>query len=297
MKRHLLALIFCLFCSGFSYAAEKKAHLQFVPNTPVNLSSEATIEVNQSLPGLSLSTRGKQSLKATLSISGNHNDLPITHAPLDLTFILKHLKISVRANEEELTFDSEDIEASLYLNQLSKIIEQPIRLHFGKNFKLESGSEEFQQTMKTLPVLQEVNPEALLMDLFLHLFALGGENLTEGAVIVRQFEGLDIPSLPQKVEYTITSIDDYHIHARMIGNIEKQSFSLGGKSQPSDKEEELVNVSLNGTMEGKGRWNRDNAMLYDLEMHYIYTAMFKLGAWEWMMNANITIHNSTKLKN
>lgn len=290
-------LLCFLFTAGVACANEKKAHLQYLPTTPVNLNSEVTIEVNQSLPGLSLSTRGNQTIKAILSVNGNQSDLPITHPPLDLTFILKHLKISLRANDEELTFDSEDLESSFYLSQVSKMIERPIRLHFGEEFKLESGSGELQQTMRELPVLQEVNPGALLMDLFLHLFALGGEELTEGKVIERKFEGLDIPSLPSKVEYTISSIDDYNIHVAMKGNIEKQSFSLSGKVQVNDKDDELVNVTLNGTMEGKGKWNRDNAMLYDLEMHYTYTAMFKLGEWEWMMNVGVTVHNHTKLKN
>jgi hypothetical protein len=296
MRRVLFPFLCVLFTTN-AFASEKKAHLQFLSNTPVNLNSEVTININQSLPGLSLSTRGTQLINAIVAIQTEHSDLPITKPPFDVTFILKTLKISMRANDEDLVFDSEDRDSSLYLSQVSKIVDRPIRIHFGEGFKLATESKELEQIVKELPVLQEINPQQLLMDVFFPFFALAGIELKEGMTIDRTYIGQDNPAIPGVFTYTITSIDDYNIHANLKGEVEKKFFSLAGLVKVNDEDEQAVNVTLKGIVEGKGKWNRDNSMLCDLEVHYSYTAMFKLGEWEWMMNIGVDVHNRTKLKN
>ncbi|MFQ5729001.1 MAG: hypothetical protein ACE5GN_01400 [Waddliaceae bacterium] len=285
--------LFIPFSSAF---AEKKAHLHYLPNTPVHLSSEVTLDISQTLPGLSLATRGKQNINAILTVSSEQSGLPITQPPFDLTFVLKALRIDLRVNDEEISFDSSRMESSLFLSQVSKMIDRPIRIYFGEDFKLEGGSAELRRIVKELPILQEVHPENLLVELFMPLFALGGQELIEGKTFKRDQGDHFIPSMPNVVEYTITNIDDYNVYANINGKIEKREFQLEGLVQTNDKKEEVVGVRLSGMMNGKVKWNRDNAMLYDLDMEYTYSAKFKLGEWEWMMNVSLDVQNRTKLR-
>jgi len=277
-------------------SAEKTARLQYLPDLPVHITSEVTLDIHQSLPGLSLATRGNQRLEAMLTVSAEHSDLPIFQPPFHLSFVLKSLQINLRANDEDISFDSKQTDSSIYLSQVSKMVDRPIQLHFGDEFKLENHSEELQQMVKELPLLQEINPESLLIELFSHLFALGGQELTVGKTFQRDFSELSIPSFPDQIEYTVTDIDDYDIYATIKGKIEKQALQLKGLVQINDKQQDLVGVNLSGTMNGKVKWNRDNAMLYDMETDYEYSAKFHLGEWEWMMNVTLGVHNSTKLR-
>lgn len=254
------------------------------------------MEMSQSLPGLSLSTRAKQQIDASLTVTTDNTDMPITQPPFDLNFVLKSLKIDLYANDEDVAFDSDQMSESLYLNQVSKMIDRPIQMHFGDRFDLQSESEDLRQIIKELPVLQEVDLKSMLVELFLHFFALGGKELTVGQTYQRDLGDHSIPTLPNVVNYTITAIDDYNIHASISGNIEKRKLKLKGLVQVNDKELANVEVSLSGTMNGKVKWNRDNAMLYDLEMEYAYSAMFKLAEWDWMMNVTLHLHNRTKMK-
>jgi hypothetical protein len=295
MRKAFLAVIsfFIPFSWGF---AEKTANLHYLPNIPVHLNSEVTLDIRQTLPGLSLSTRGRQNISAVLVISSEQSDLPITRPPFDLTFVLKALKINLRANDKEISFDSDQMESSLFLSQVSKMIDRPIRIYFGEDFKLESGSAELRRIVKELPLLQEIHPENLLVELFLHLFAPGGKELTEGQTFKRDLGGNAIPSMPNSVEYRITNIDDYSVYADISGEIEKREFQLQGLVKTEEKKEEVVGVRLSGMMNGKVKWNRDNALLYDLDVEYAYSAKFKLGEWEWVMNVALNVQNRTKLK-
>lgn len=295
-----MKFLYILLCFSLSFvsfnAVEKKGRLQFVPNFPVYLNSEVSLNINQSLPGLSLSTRGVQKMQAIIAIQSASPDLPVTKPPFDLSFILKSLKISIKVNDEELSFNSEDSEPSLYLNQVSKLIDRPIMIHFGEGVALIDKNGELQQIVRELPVFQEINPADLLVDLFYFNFGLAGEELKEGKIVERTLLKKSNPSQPDKVTYTITAIDDYNIHASIKGDVEKQPFTLEGKVKINQDQVEPVYVTLKGTMEGNGKWNRDNSMLNDLELHYSYAAVFKLAEYEWMMQVTVDVHNSTKLK-
>lgn len=275
------------------FAAEKKARLHYTPDTPVYLESGIELEITQSLPGLSLATRGTQSIGANLTLNTDHPGIPVTQGPADLSFVLKALKIDLKANDVELHFDSKDTEPSLYLNQVSKMISRPIKIHLNENFQLDGAGPDLSRMARELPVLKEVGAECILFELLLHLFALGGEELAEGKEIQRTIGGCAPSSLPPKIDYTITKIDDYNVYASFKGNIEKQKFQLLGEVKIDDQMQEFVNVTLSGSMEGKGRWNRDNAMLHELEALYTYSAMFKLGKWEWLMNVSVKVKNRT----
>lgn len=276
-----------------SLHAAKTAHLQYLPNVPVHLNSELKLDISQSLPGLSLSTKGTQQIGADLTVISEQKDLPVSSPPLNLKFVLKSLNIDLQANDENLTFRSDEMGASLYLSQLSKLVDRPIHLQFGNGFELDRDNEELRRTASELPVLTEISPDHLLVELFLHLFAAGGQELSVGQVIQKDLSDWEIPSLPNTVTYTITDIDDYNVYAEIKGDIEKRKFQLAGEVTFGG-ESETVGASLTGHLSGKIKWNRDNAMLYELTLDYSYSARFQLAYWEWLMNVSLQLHNKTR---
>ena len=272
----------------------KTAQLHYLPNTPVHLTSSLKLDISQSLPGLSLSTKGTQQLEADMVLNNSQSDLPLTTPPLNLTFVLKSLNIDLQANDETLTFRSDELGTSLYLSQLSKLIDRPIQLRLGEEFKLDRDNEELRRAVSELPVLTEISPDHLLVELFLHIFAAGGSKLQVGQVIEKDLSEWQIPSLPTKIFYTITEIDDYSVYADIHGEMEKRTFQLEGEVSVGNTDEPVA-ASLSGRMEGKVKWNRDNALLYELELDYAYSTRLQLASWEWLMNVSLNLHNKSRL--
>jgi len=289
-----LVLLVFLLTFAKSNATGKTAKLSFLPNTPVKLKSEIQIKIDQSLAGLPFSLRGNQLLEALLTLHGGQSDSPDPKPPFDVSFNLQSLKIDLRVNGNEISFDSGVGDSSLYSRQMSQMINRPVNLHFGSGYKLETSVQELMEAMPDLPFLKDVEADALFMDLFVHLFSLGGIELKEGDVIKKQFPSANFSTLPNQVIYTITSIDDYSIQAELKGNIEKKTFSLSETLQIDDEMAKSANVTINGTMEGKVKWKKDNAMLYDLAMCYACKARVQIANWDWMINIRIDLHNQTK---
>jgi hypothetical protein len=285
--------VFLLFLFSSAYGG-KSAHLHYLPNVPVHLTSELKLDISQSHPGLSLSTKGAQNIRADLTIINDQPELPLASPPFSLKFLLKGIDIDLQANDENIAFRSEEMGTSLYLNQLSKLVDRPIHLRFGEGFKLSQHHEELSRAAVELPVLTEISPDQMLVEMFLHLFATAGQKLQVGQVIEQDLAEWTIPSLPQKVIYTITDIDDYNVHAEIKGDIEKRKFELGGQISLGE-EAQAVAASLSGQLLGKVKWNRDNAMLYELSLDYSYVARFQLAQWEWQMFVSLNLHNKSKL--
>ena len=290
----LVFLVVLAFC-GPLYG-EKKARLQYIPNIPVYLTSETKIDIHQSLPGLSLATKGGQELKAVLKVSENSTHLTAVQPPFDLSFILTGLKINLSVNDEALHFDSSDEGSSLFLNQVSKMIERPVTLTVDNEYLIDGESSDLTQMTNELPVLKEVNPSSLLIELLQPIFALGGEELTVGKTFERDGKEGSHTVLPDVIYYRISNIDDYSVTAEISGEVDKKTFNLAGKVALDEKEEEIVAVSLSGQMQGNVQWNRDNAMLHTLSLHYSYSAKFRMGKFEWLVTANLEVSNHTRRK-
>ncbi len=290
-----LLLSFALLFTSNVLFASKQAHLQYLPNVPVHLHSTLAIDISQSLPGLSLSTKGEQNIDAEMTLFHENAEMPLTTPPFSLNFVLKNIDINLQANDEDLIFNSGEMGASLYLNQLSKLVDRTIQLNFNESFSLDQYNEQLHRAVTELPVLTEVNPDHLLVELFLHLFAAGGQKLEVGQVIEKDLGAWSIPSLPQKIIYTITQIDDYNVYADITGDIEKQKFELDGQVVLGESSES-IGASLSGALKGRVKWNRDNAMLYELNLEYAYVSRVQLAKWEWLMNINLDLHNRTKLQ-
>ncbi|ADI37629.1 hypothetical protein [Waddlia chondrophila] len=286
-------LLICLILAAQSlFASTKTASLRYLPNTPVHLASDLKLDISQSLPGLSLSTKGVQRLEADLTLRNEQPEPSSSVLPLNLTFVLKKLSIDLQANDETLTFRSDEAGTSLYLTQLSKLIDRPIQLKLDRHFQLSRDNEELRRAVSELPVLAEMNPDHLLVELFSSVFVPGNQELSVGQVIRKDLSDWEIPSLPKEVVYTITKIDDYSVYAEICGEIEKKKFQLSGEVVIGGKGESVA-AALSGLMEGKVKWNRDNAMLYELELNYSYSTRLQLASWDWLMNVSLNLHNKT----
>lgn len=291
-----LVFICCLFTANGVYSAEKKAQLQYQPNLPVHLTSLLTLDFSQSLPGLSFTTKGKQTLEADLTLSHGKERVSVIQPPFNLSVLLKGLRMDVQANDEKFSFDSSVRTGSAYVNQLAELINRPIELSIGDEFLITHENPLLKKTIQSLPILQEIPIEGFLEELLFPLFAVAGKELLVGQVIERNFNGWGLASLPQKMVYTITEIDDYHVFATVEGEIKKHLFELQGKVETDEEEASSVKASLSGVVKGNVKWNRDNALLHSLVLEYSYVARFQLAEWEWLMHITLKLDNQTKLK-
>lgn len=293
----ILAFILVLSATCPLSGTEKKARLQYIPNIPVYLTSEVKLDIQQSLPGLSLATKGVQEVRAVLKVSEESTHMTAVQPPFDLSFVLSGIKIDLKVNDEALHFDSAEEGTSLFLNQVSKMLERPVILTVDKEYQISGESADLTQMTNELPVLKEVNPTGLLIELLQPIFSLGGEELTVGKTLERQVAPQPRSVLPQVLQYKIKEIDDYSVTAEISGELDKKVFKLSGEVAFADQEEtHEVSVSLSGQMQGSVKWNRDNAMLHNLNIRYAYSAKFRLGVFEWLVTANLEVDNRTRRK-
>lgn len=295
MQKLLYFIFIFFFAVCFS---ENATHLQYQTNQPVILNSEFKIRSFANLPGLEMTTTGKQQLEAVLTIEPqDESNLPISTPPFDLTFILKSILIDLQANNEKIYFDTreENNNTSLYLSQVSKIVDRPIKLRVESSDPITLSSDDLNQITYELPVLKDVNPENLLQDIISYIFTLSGEDLTVGKKIDKKSAGLY--SMPESLSYEISKIDNYHIYGIIKGDIDKRKFQLNKQIEINEKEKETPNVELSGSFVGKIKWNRDNALLFDLNIEYNYSALFQLGDQVWKMDFSMEVNNRSSLYN
>ncbi len=278
MKNLFIALL--CFLAAPLLAETPSPRLEYLPNIPIIQTSELTLELTQSLPGLKLNANANQTLTATLSIVGEQSGIPMTQPPLTLKFVLKDLKINLKSNNEEVKFDVKDPKSALELAQLARIVDRPIELRFGKNFELQNHPEELQQILRELPMLQEFRPESLLQELFQHLFAFADKDLAVGLQIQQRGPIHPLSSEAPIINYEITSLNDQEVRASIAGKMDKQTIQL--KHPLANGTVEPIEFTLMGALKGNATWNRHHALIYQLDVEYTYTGLFKIAEANWL---------------
>lgn len=290
MKRILNIFIYAFFFVPLLPGAEI-ARVTFFPHSPVNIESRASIDMQQSFPGLSLSTKGEQILIAECVLQ-HTSDLPLAVLPFEGYFTIKKMEISLDANGQKLHFDSKNGKDSLFLDQVAKILNQPQQFEVGEEGVFHLKDHAFLRLLEEIPLLKDLQPEALLSHFFAQHFVLAGQELWVGKQFSKNY---DLSAFPKKLEYTVKTIDDYHVYLDFKGDLDKTVFPLTKKIM-LEKEEVPVTVKLNGSVQGTGRWNRDHALLAEIEIHHTYTALFSAGPLQWMVHFNMVQNNHSSAK-
>ena len=284
MRRFAFALLVILMPQCLTAASR----LQYLPLILVQHTSKLMLELQESLPVLNLTTKGNQVLKFDLVLKKGEGKSAIVKLPISLTLTLKDLFVFLNVNGVELTFDPRGGKNSIPFMQLSQLIDKPMQLNVDEQGYLVDESETFTKFFQQLPALKDLSLELLFNDLIFHLFALCGQELTEGAKFQKKTSGSPSYSQPAYITYDIVEINDHTISATMNGSIEPTKL-LFDASFPTDNQEiQKVEMILSGNLQGKISWKRSNAMLYTLNSSYHYLAELKLGDMRWTMELAIS---------
>lgn len=290
MHRFAIAILLVLM-PEWSMAAVR---LQYLPAIPIQFTSKLTLEIQESLPILNMTTKGNQVLKFYVVLKKEGSKPPINQLPLSMMVTLKDLFLFLNVNGSELTFDPRGENVSVPFIQLAQLIDRPIALKIDDNGYVVEEGNTFDKLYKQMPALKDLSFKILLNDLFFHLFVLCGHDLTEGVKFQKASSPDFFHSLPSLITYDVVEINSHDVLATMKGTIapKKLQFDL---AFPEDHQSmQKVEMVLSGNLEGNISWNRSNAMLYTLENRYHYLAEMKFAEMRWTVQMTV-IHAASSL--
>lgn len=284
MRRFVIAAILLLMPQSTAFAV----NLQYIPSIPVHYTSKLTIEIQESLPLLSLATKGNQVLKFDLVVEKVGENKAVAKLPLSLTATLKDLFIFLNVNGIELTVDPRGEKVSVPLIQLEKLIDKPLAFTIDTHGHLMDAGNTFATIYKQQPALKGLSLQALLNELFFPIFALCGEELTVGS----KFEKPALPDpsgiLPTVVLFEITEINDQEVFATVNGTMKPKNVAFDALFNKEADTPGKIGMKLTGDMQGKVSWKRANALLYNLNNVYRYQAELRLGEMHWTVQMTIS---------
>lgn len=267
-----------------SLKAGEPVRLRYQSNKPVAQTSQLEIRLNQSLPGFKLDARGNQTAQLQVTIEAERTPSHLTKPPFDLLFVMNRFKLDLKANNDALSFDSQDPDAKIGSLKISKLIDRPLKLHIGEKGFLQDHTGDVQKLIEELPYLKDLDIKGSLIELFQYPFSLAGKDLVIGYEYTQELPG---DSSAASIKYEITSITPNEIHAAIAGDIAPRKIKLRSPVVINKKREE-VDLVLTGTRKGSIIWQRDNALLYKLQVQHTYKGVVKVAGWDWVMSVLLT---------
>lgn len=285
MRRIAITMLIIVLVPCWLFAT---AHLEYLPAVPVQYTSKLTLDVQESLPILNVSSKGNQVLKFNLLLKKQENQPVLTKPPFDLTLTLKDLFLFLNVNGIELTFDPRGKKISVPLIQLTQLIDKPMELKIDSRGYLVDGTDAFSTLFKELPALKDLSIQLLFNEVFFHLFALSGESLEVGAKFQKTPTLTSYPSLPSIMTYEIVEINDQEIVAKLEGSLDPKKILFEGILSIDTSGSQNVEMNVSGNLQGMVSWKRKNALLYSLNSTYQYIAEMKYGEMNWKMQMSIS---------
>lgn len=280
------ALIFMVTIGKFvDLQSSEPIRLRYLANQPVAQTSQLEIRLNQSLPGFKLDARGNQTAYLQVTIAAQSSPSPLTKPPFDMLFVMKRFQLVLKANDDELSIDSQDSNATIGSLKISKLIDRPLKLHMGEKGILLDQTGDLQKLTEELPYLKDLDIKASLIELLQYPFSLAGKDLVVGNVYSQE-PSQDTTAM---IKYEITSITPSEIQAIISGDITPRKIKLSSPIVINKKREE-VDLVLTGTRKGSITWQRKNALLYKLQIQHTYKGVVKVAGWDWVMSVILTHH-------
>lgn len=254
-----------------SLSAEESVRLEYLPQSPVEQVSTLSIDFHDSLIGSKVHWNATQALTAQVTIQGRTGSIP-----LDLSFVLKNMKIEVTANGEKIA----DF-PNLQWAQANRLKNRPLRLIVDDSSDLQIDPQTLRLLNDELPALMALPIASLLQEWFHPVFALAGKDLQLGSTY-------SVPSTlsntPTTFEYEIKSITDSAVMASVQGVLTTKEINFPFELN------DLINAAglvLNGTVTGDVLWNRENALVCQANLQYHFTGSIKMGDNAWSLNLDI----------
>jgi hypothetical protein len=254
--------------------------LQYLPETPVQLTSKLAVEVQESMPILNLATKGHQVSRS-----------PITHLPLLLNLTLKDIFVFLNVNGEELSYDPRGEKVSVPLVQFSLLIDKPMEFKVDERGYLVDEAGTLGKIFKQQPALKNISLPLLLNEMLFHLFALSGEDLFVGAKFERAAQEDPSGVLAPVIFYEIIEVNDQEVMAKVKGTVKPKTMQFSTILTSENKSPQKVEMKLTGDLQGNISWKRNNALQYSLNNTYNYLAELKFGEMRWTIQMTITHHS------
>ncbi|MEI8366454.1 MAG: hypothetical protein WCF65_08575 [Parachlamydiaceae bacterium] len=261
--------------------------LQFIPSAPVQQTNRLTIDVQESLPILNMTSQGSQLFKFDLVATNRPVAAELTF-PAMMTLTIRDVSLRTRTGGQDLSFDLRSATNSPSLNAFAHLANQPLNLFIDAHGQVDSKNETFERLLKQYPALSQVPLDSLVKDLASGLFALYKEDLSVGAKIEMESSQGPIFAIPAFLTYEITDINDKEIVASLSGKINPSKIFLEKPVQIDGKRPQQVEMTISGTLQGRVTWQRKNAMLYGGNCDYSYEAKLRAGERRWTMKMNIS---------
>lgn len=282
-----------LICASAFCKEEASVKLQFLPNVPVTQTDEVNIEMHQTLPGFKLDAKSKQVFQTEMKII---SDLPVAQPPLNLLITVKDVSIDMNINDTPFAYKTKEGDSAQSEEgaQLSKVVNRPINLRFGEKFKMEDKNPELDKLMEQLPVLEELNFDEVLKEIFMYMFALSGKDLQVGTTSIIEIPTEFGTNVPLIVTATVSKIDDTAVYANFVGNLNAVDVPMENEIVLPDNKTEKVTMSVSGKFNGTGKWNRENALLHDIQTQFDISGKVKASGLEWPLSVNGTVSMTSK---
>lgn len=265
MKNFLLVGFICF----LQLHADESVRLQYQPNIPIELTSQLELQMDEVLPGFKLAGTSLQTTQADVSLVGESTDIPFLNLPFDLQFTLKSIQVDLLANNVKAGFSTSQPSNSMQLAQAQRLVNFPIKLHFDEKGMLAENNLELQKAFAEFPVLGQIHLDKFLQEWFEPLTTLAGFELVVGSKFQRERMNGSF------VTYEIITIDEEGVEAKFNGPIARNQIPLGNRPK--------TYLDLNGVFEGHVIWNRENALLCNVQAVYEYQAILKEEDSSWTM--------------
>lgn len=293
MDKTILAFIIGMASFINLSGATEQVRLNYLLNTPLEFHSVHTLDIAKPIPGFDLQGYGKQTISATVSLESDQKGQAIKGPPFDIVLKFNGLKIDLKINETVTSYDTLKPGDSKILKKIAKIFEEPLRIHVGDTVTLDKKTQEFDDLMLDFPFFKQLDPRNLLQGIIQPILVLNGKDLTVGST----FQLKEIPDtlgLFPETTYVIETITDKEVTATIKGSVDDQKLKLSGVLEAEDKANEWVNLIFNGKINGKATWNRENALLFNLNSEHSYNGLLKIANWEWPLDFSIKVEMETK---
>jgi hypothetical protein len=253
-----------LICPLRINAQEESLYLHYLPGQTAIQNNAITVDFLEN-------SQYKQAVESHFTFTSQQSDFPVFQGPMDAQYVFKKIKFEYLTPEENFSYDTEnpalshmDSELAAHCTQLNQLINRPLMLHFNNDLKLENKTDAYQDLLSELPLIQ-IFPQDFFNDSFSHAFALAGQELKVGKTYQKVMHFAESIT-PYTVNYTILKITDEEVSALIFGEVEFQETESDFLVEEDVGEQPLkVEFHFKGKITGKGIWNRQNALIYQID--------------------------------
>jgi hypothetical protein len=243
--------------------------LHYRVDAPVLHTHHSTVTMRQEWQDLILMMQSDQVLDIEMTVVDMDED---AECPKRLAVILRRLKLNLRSNDCEETFDSKMQPRTALMAQVVQLIDIPIYLSLNSDGSLTDSKKELLFLNEHYPLAAQVLSSDFFDELAQRLFPLTKEALVEGNAYEKQASPPSRSFFASPYTYELTSIDAGYVAAKFVGEVNPNDKVLPLHLHPEPSSEILT---VKGNCSGKSVWDASNALRISSHSRSSYKAYLK----------------------